>query len=221
MSRPLHLCALAALLITGGARADDTKAGGFDSGDLFYAGVGAERVDTNFNNVDPPINLNFLTGVHIPTIDWISAELAGSFTIIPGKNDNEQGGILGKVDCIGGVPNVPPGCTIPDDGGGDGDDDGEDPQTSDDLRMFNIGLYLALRSPGRFYATGKIGYRYLVTSIDTSDGDLYDKRSGVAWSAGLGWRWGDSLSGVEALYTGYGGGINAIGLGVVYGFGGR
>jgi hypothetical protein len=208
---------LAALFTLPAAHADDTKAGSSDPmREIFYAGIGVQRWDTDFNNVGAPINLDAVMGIRIPTIDWIMAEIDVSGTIIPGKNDNQGGGILGKADCIGGVPGVPPGCTIPDDGGGNGDDGGEETSSQEDLQMLTLGVYAVLRSPGRFYATGKVGYRYLQTNFE----ELYDKRSGPAFGGGIGWRWGETLSGVEFLYTSYGDGVNSMGLHVVYGFGG-
>ncbi len=206
------------------AFADDVKAGGGGDSlrDITFASIGFERVTTDLDNVGAMVNIDANTGIRIPTIDWIAAELDASVSIIPGKNSNQSSGILGKADCVGGVPNVPPGCTIPGGGGGGGGggSSSNTPTTQDDLQMFSIGVFLALRSPGRFYASGKVGYRYLGTNIDTADNKLYDKRTGVAWSGGLGWRWGQTLSGVEVMYTDYGAQIRGVGLNIVYGFGG-
>ncbi|HZP13268.1 MAG TPA: hypothetical protein VFB36_12690 [Nevskiaceae bacterium] len=222
MSRTIvQACAaLLAYALIPTAFADDVKAssGGGDSArDIFYTGIYAERVTTGFDGIGAAINLNGVAGARIPTIDWIGAELAIGSTIIPGKNDNPSGGILGKVDCIGGVPNVPPGCTIPGGGGGGGGNSNAPPGSEGDFGMTTIAIQLALRSPGRFYATGKFGYRYLITTFN----ELDDKRSGTQWSGGLGWRWGQTLSGVEIMYTDYGAQLHGINVGIVYGFGGH
>jgi hypothetical protein len=212
----MQICGvLIACALTPSAFADDTKTGGYDDyRDIFYAGLGAERAQSGLDNVGGAVNITAVTGVRVPTIDWIGAELGLAQTIIPGKNDNQSSGVLGKAACITVNPNVPPGCTPPAGGGGGGSSNA--PSGSEgDFTMTSIALSLALRSPGRFYATGKIGYRYLVTNFT----ELDDKRSGVAWTAGLGWRWGQSLSGVEALYTGYAGGVKGYGLAITYGFG--
>src|SRR6185312_1521696 len=141
---------------------DDTKAGGGGDGslrDITYASLSVNRTDIGLDKVGSLVNIGFASGIRIPTIDWIGAELAGSATIIPGKNSNQSSGILGKADCIGGVPNVPPGCTLPGGGGGGGGGGSNNtPSTQDDAQTFDIGIYAVVRTPGRFYATGRIGW---------------------------------------------------------------
>lgn len=186
------------------SRADDTKAGG--SGDelrqITYAGMGVSRVSADFANIHPAVNLDFFSGVRIPTVTWISAELAGSVSVIPGKNDNSTSSGGSNGNCGGLLqPACPPNSTT----------------TGDDMQLFDIGVFAVLRSPGRLYATGRLGYRYLQSNLN----ELYDKRSGTQFGAGLGWRWGDSLSGVELTYNHIASNVKGWGLSIAYGFGGR
>lgn len=218
----MQICgALLACALTPAAFADDTKAGGGGGDsirDITYAGISAQRVTTNFDGIGGAINLSAVAGIRIPTIDWIGAEMEVGQTIIPGKNDNPNSGVLGKAACVIDNPPTPPGCTPAGGGGGGGGGGSSAPSGSEgDFTMTSIAIGVALRSPGRFYATGKIGYRYFITNFQ----ELDDKRSGAQWSAGLGWRWGQTLSGVEALYTDYAPGVHGIGVGIVYGFGGH
>jgi hypothetical protein len=80
-------------------------------------------------------------------------------------------------------------------------------------------VFAVLRSQGQFYAVGKLGYRFINSSIEEiQEGD---DKSGTAYAGGGGYRWGKSLSGVELMYTKYSDQIDYIGFNVAYGFGGR
>jgi hypothetical protein len=169
------------------SRADDDM----DDEDLdeqvFYSGMGVGRVGTDYVNLGEAINLEGVIGFRIPTAPWFGLEIDIGQTIIPGENRPEvQSG-------CGGVLQPPcPGAT--------GD--------SDDLAMQALGLSLALKSTGRFYVTGKYGYRYLMTSIE----ELNEKRSGTGFGIGVGYRWGRGQSGVELGYRQLGEDVDAIGL---------
>jgi hypothetical protein len=153
------------------------------------------------------VNLSFAAGVHIPTIDWLGAEFAGSATVIPGKVTEVQPGSPGSPSGCGPLGLQPcPGSAASTSNG--------------DASVFDLGIYAVVRTPGRFYATGRIGWRYFGSNVDDSSGTLYDQRSGVTFGGGLGWRWGQTLSGVEITYTRVSSDVNQIGAGIVYGFGG-
>lgn len=77
-------------------------------------------------------------------------------------------------------------------------------------------VFGVLRSPGIVYGLGRIGYQYINTGLDQFNG----KHSGVAWSAGAGWRIRhDSAVGAELLYTRVSNGLDYWGLRLNYGFG--
>ena len=212
MSRiTMQICgALLSCALIPTAFADDTKAGHGDESlrDLTYASLGVSREDIGLDNVGSLVNLNFSSGIRLPTFNWISAELAGSATVIPGKVSQVQPGTPGSPTGCGPLGLQPcPG--------------GNATNSTGDASTLDIGVYAAFRSPGRIYATGRIGWRYFQTTADTSDGQLYDERTGVAFGGGLGWRWGQTLSGVELTYTRVSSDVNLLGLGIVYGFGGH
>ena len=169
------------------SRADDEM----DDEDLdeqvFYSGMGVSRVGTDFDNLGEAINLEGVIGFRIPTAPWFGLEIDLGQTIIPGENKPEVG------PSCGGVLQPPcPGATA-------------DP---DELAMQSLGLSLALKSSGRFYVTGKYGYRYLMTSIE----ELNEKRSSNGFGIGVGYRWGRGLSGVELGYKEVGEDVESIGL---------
>lgn len=77
-------------------------------------------------------------------------------------------------------------------------------------------VFGVLRSPGIVYGMGRIGYQYMNTGLQQLDG----KHSGMAWSAGAGWRFRPkSAVGAELVYTHVSNGIDYWGLRLNYGFG--
>lgn len=162
--------------------------------EVTYSGIGLSRVSTDFDNIDAAVNLNAQLGLRVPTLDWISAEIDFTATIIPGEN---QGPVTGS-GCGGLLQPPCPGSTT----------------SRDDFAMNGIGVFAVLRSPGRFFATGKVGYRYLQSTLE----ELDEERSGSAWAVGGGWRWGESLSGVELLYSRYSGEVDFLGLALSFGY---
>lgn len=219
------LCGL--LLYTGLATAQE-EVKDPDQGDdaIFYSGLAVQRMDADFDNLDQAINLGFNSGVTIPGLTWLGAEIAGSVTLIPGENSGGRdsqpilggGGGGGGTPCTIDNPPTPPGCTPSGSGGGSNGGDSQQrlTQRSDDLQTFDIGVYAAIRTPGTFYATGKIGYRYLQSNIE----ELVDEdRSGTAYNLGVGYRYGSGLGGVELLYGRISSELDYIGLSLTYGFG--
>jgi hypothetical protein len=55
---------------------------------------------------------------------------------------------------------------------------------------------------------GRYGYRYIATSID----ELNVNRGGTGFGAGVGYRWGKGLSGVELQYKQLSEDVDSIGL---------
>ena len=170
-----------------------------------YTGIGLTRVSTDFDNLKDAVNLQLVLGFRVPTFDWFGAEVEIGTTIIPGENESNTSSGGGGGAC-GGIlqPPCPPGTT--------------NTQDLDELQMNNIAAYAVFRSPGRLYGMGKIGYRYVNASIEEL---MEDDRSGTAWGAGAGYRWGETLSGVELFYTKFSDRIDYIGFTLNYGFDGR
>ncbi len=180
------------------SRADDEM----DDEDLdeqvFYSGMGVGRVGTEYVNLGEAINLEGVIGFRIPTAPWFGLEIDLGQTIIPGENKPVGSGT--PISNCSGL-NQSLGLCTP---------GGSDPATfdPDDLAMQSLGLSLALKSTGRFYVTGKYGYRYILTSID----EINDNRSGNGFAAGVGYRWGRGLSGVELGYKQLAEDVESIGL---------
>lgn len=209
MRTPVATGLLAAtLLLSGPAFAIDTGTSEAnersENSSVTFSGIGLTRASSDFNNLKPAINLNASIGFRIPTINIFAVELQISQTVIPGQNGGQQqcsssgGGLLGG----GGSSSCAPGRYT---------------SSQDDLQMNAIGVFAVARSPGRFYGLAQIGYRYLNTNIP----ELSEDRSGNAYGAGAGYRYGKSLSGVEINYTRYSKDLNFLGFSIAYGFGGR
>ena len=183
-----------------------------DDDAVSYSGIGLTRVSTDFDNLKEAINLGGVIGIRVPTVNWIAAEINIDVTMIPGENTGPRDP---------GTPNVcpppptpqPPGCQ------GTPAQQGTFTQSRNDLQMQNVGVFLVARSPGKYYATGKYGYRFINISIEEiQDGG---DQSGSAYGAGVGYRWGKSLSGVELLYTKYSEQLDYLGFNIAYGFGAK
>jgi hypothetical protein len=180
---------------------------------IFYSGIIAQRMDVDFANIEAPINLGFRGGVTVPGLTWLGAEFAGSFSVIPGENRGGSGGLIGGGGGGGsGSPCPDPtGLTCPP------EEPPSQPTTasSEDLQLFDLGLYLVGRTPGRFYGHGRIGYRYLQSNLDEV---TRDDRSGTAFAGGLGYRYGKGLGGIELSYGRLSDTIDYIGLSLTYDF---
>jgi hypothetical protein len=183
---------------------------------VLYGGLALSRVSADFSNLSDAYNMNIAAGGHLPWLTWLSGEAEFSFTIVPGNN-NHDGTSSTITPCT-----VPPSMLDPD---GTPDGCGTEVVTAvpgatasrNDLQMTNLGAFLVLRTPGRVYGVGRVGYRYLNTSIaEVEDDDEY----GPAYGFGAGYRWRAGLSKFELMYTRYSEHLEYLGLGVVYGFGG-
>lgn len=201
----LMVCAPAFAVDDGTKEAEEKS----ENSSVTYSGVGLVQAKTKFDNLKPAVNLNASLGFRIPTVEIFAVELEISTTVIPGSNSGPRqcstiggggGGLIGGGSS--GSTSCPPGKFT---------------SSSDDLQMNNIGVFGVLRSPGKFYAMAKYGYRYLNTNIP----ELQQERSGNAYGFGGGYRWGKSLSGVELAYTKYSKEVTYTGFSISYGFGGR
>lgn len=175
-----------------------------------YTGLGLSRVSTAFDNLEDAVNLDLGLGARLPWLGWLSAEADLSFTVVPGENRGPQ-----PCTTTGATP---PSLLDPD--GDPGSTDcapGAFSRSQNDLQMTNVGAFLVMRTPGRLYLTGRGGYRFINASIDEIQ-DGGDRR-GAAYAGGLGWRWGEGLSGIELAYTRYSSQLDYLGLNVAYGFG--
>src|SRR5688572_17420548 len=52
---------------------------------VFYSGLGIERVSTDFDNLGEATNLEGVMGFRIPTLPWIGLEIDIAQTLIPGE----------------------------------------------------------------------------------------------------------------------------------------
>ena len=169
---------------------------------VFYSGMSIERVSTDYDNLGEATNLGAILGFRVPTFPWVGIEIDIGQTIIPGEYRDPDPGSEGTPDvncpgplCIPGEPARPAEQGAPD---GDGQE----------FAMQALGIGLAFKSMGKFYVTGKYAYRYIATSNDTINED----RSGNGLSAGVGYRWGRGLSGVELGYKELARNVDSIGL---------
>jgi len=184
---------------------------------VLYGGLGLSWVTADFENLSSALNLDLSVGAHVPRARWLSGEVDLSFTVLPGDNAGTRVTTTGATACV-----VPPSMLDPDgtpDGcGTDSVAVAEPGQTrsQNDLQMTNIGVFAAVRTPGKVYALGKYGWRYINASID----ELHDEdRAGPAYTLGGGYRWGAGLSQLELAYTQYSSQLDYLGLNIAYGFG--
>ena len=169
---------------------------------VFYSGLGIDRVSTDFANLGEATNLQAVLGFRIPTVPWVGLEIDLGQTLIPGDYRDPRPGSPGTPDvncpgplCVPGTPPTP------------AEEGAFDPE-GDEFQMQALGLSLALKSTGRFYVMGRYGYRYLATSNEA----LNEDRSSKGFGAGLGYRWGRGLSGVELTYKELAENVESIGL---------
>ena len=165
---------------------------------VFYSGLGVDRVSTDFDNLGEATNLQAVMGFRIPTVPWVGVEIDIAQTLIPGEyRDPRPAGPI----CVPPGSGTPPGCEAP-------AEPGAFDNRGDEFAMQALGLSLALKSPGRFYVSGKYGYRYINTSNDT----INENRSGNGFGIGVGYRWGKGLSGVELGYKQLAEDVESVGL---------
>lgn len=211
---------LTGLAFTGAAMAQSDKTKDLDTGNdplpfkeedraVSYASVGVSYVSTMVQNVSEAVNLDGTLGLRIPGLTWISGEIVGSFTVVPGKYRGPQ-------SCTSREPSPPPPLGSGDAGGTDCEP-GIFTRSTNDFQMTNAAALAVLRTPGVVYVVGKGGYRIINSSIpEIQEGD---DRDGPTWTAGAGFRWNQGLSSLEATYTEYSSQIDYYGLTVLYGFG--
>jgi len=167
---------------------------------VFYSGMGVERVSTSFANLGEATNLDVVLGFRIPTAAWFAVEVDLGQTLIPGEYREPDAGSPGTPAGCGPLGTDPCPATPAEDGARDA--------SGDEFAMQALGLSVALKSQGRFYVTGKYGYRYIATSNDTINED----RSGNGLSGGVGYRWGRGQSGVELAYKQLAHDVDSVGL---------
>ena len=199
------LLAIALALLSGGALAKDDDDDDDDSLEkerqrITYSGIGLSRLSTDFDNVKDAVSLDAALGFRVPDVQWFAVELDIGFTLIPGEVERES--FDPGTEC----PITDPFCTP------------EEPNTTssqEDFQAFNLGVFAIIRTPGRFYAMGKTGYRYLNTNLP----ELDDDRSGSAWGLGLGYRYSAAGGFAELGYTKLSDDLKALGFSLGYGFG--
>jgi len=183
---------------------------------VLYGGLGLSSVSSDYSNLSEAINMHMAVGAHLPWLTWLSGEVEFSFTVDPG--DNESAGTTRTVTpCT-----VPPSMLDPD---GTPDGCGQEVVTAvpgaaatrNDLQMTNLGGFLVVRTPGKVYGVGRVGYVNVNSSIEEIN---TDDETSVAYTFGAGYRWKGGLSKFELLYTNYSSHLEYLTLGIVYGFGG-
>lgn len=186
-----------------------------------FAVIGVSRMGSEFDNLEDAVNLDLSMGLQV--LGWLSVEGAAAITVAPGSNTGPRTVMSGGVPCTS-----PPTPVVDPDGTPDGCDPSatEPPAvlaapgstaSSNRLQTTILAVFAVVRTPGRFYGVGKYGYRTVFSSIpETQEGD---NRTGTAWSAGLGYRWGVGLSSLELTHTKWSDQLDAVGLSLAYGFG--
>lgn len=162
-----------------------------------YTGVGVSQVKSDFDNLGKAYNLDAIGGYNIvPAQPWgrISAELNFSATVSPGKNSG-TGGTSGGVF------------------GGGSSSTGKNTQSSSDLQALALDILAVYRTPGRLYGIGGVGYGLTSTSIQEIDDN---GRTGVVFSGGVGFKFGENTAAIEAVYTQISSDLQGIGIRFVY-----
>ena len=203
--------------------ADDEKDqdGHKDRYDPTYSAIRLSSVSTDFSNIDRAFNLGFTLGIRIPGLkiqgtEFLSAEIDISSTLIPGENSG-TGPLLGGGNNNGDDDGGLLGGLL---GGGGGGDDGSNSGGSsssasndpDDLRLNAVGIFARARSPGKFFGSVRLGYRFVESTID----ELEEDQTGSAWGIGGGYQYSERGGAVELNYTQYGSDLNFISLVVSY-----
>ena len=170
--------------------------GADSSHDMTYASIGFARVSAPPAYVHAATNLTGTLGFHPPGIDLIAAEFELGTTVAAGDVDR-----AGATPANCGGPLLPP-CPAA-------------TNSKDHFSVQHGSVFGVLRTPGRVYGIGRIGYQYINTSLPELDGH----HSGVAWSAGAGLHYSGDISGVELLYTHVSNNVRYWGLSLSYGFG--
>lgn len=177
--------------------------GAEDELEPFYSAIGLQKVSAGFDNVDDAINLDaVLFGFRLPTIPWFGIELNVSGTLIPGQireSSSSSGTTCTPLEVL------LDGCT---------DSPAVATSSQGDFAMMSYGVSAAARSPGKFFAMGKAGYRYVQTTLDQNQ----DDRSGNSWTVGAGYRWRDAGTYAELAYTKLTNDIDAIGFSISYSY---
>ena len=194
-----------------------------------YTTTKFSQVTPDFDNLDSAIALGQSAGYPIPGLDWMAIELDLGFVLFGGENSGGRGnsvigggggGGSGLPPCTGAIGEIP-GVNCTNDsggGGGGGNNAGNVTRTSDDFRMFNIGLFLSAQTPGTFYGVAKIGYQFAQTNIDEIE--ELEGTTGVAYQAGIGYKLKDEgNAGLQLTYQKYNDLVDGISLGLTYGFG--
>lgn len=180
--------------------------------DPTYSSIRLTSVTTDFDNLDSAVNLGFTIGINIPKINFLAAEIDLSSTLIPGENSGAApvlGGGGGGNNCDS-VSEALGQCSSGG-GGGGSSGGGNNTTSSNDLRLNTVGIFAAARSPGEFFVSGRIGYRFMETTIS----ELNEEQSGSAWGVGAGYRYSEKGL-VELTYTQYGSDVRYLSLAVAY-----
>jgi hypothetical protein len=166
-----------------------------------YSSIGLQKVALDVRGYDTkdPVNLDItLIGFRIPTVPWFGVELNLGFTMIPGEISASTSGSAGSGICPG------PLC-VPGSSGS---------SSKQDIGMTTASAFAVVRSTGSVFAMGKLGYRYLGSSIQ----GFPENRTGDAWGAGVGYRWNKKGSYAEFGYTHYSSEVTALGFSLSYSY---
>lgn len=209
---------LLAVAITAGAvdTEDEEPEARASSDSVTFSGGGLSKVSADFKNVKDAVNLDAVIGFRIPTVQWFSVELNISQTVVPGDITAAcvpRNATPGTPAGPGGIPPATPGTPAVTCSGTDTSTDNRQ-----DFQAFVFGAFASVRTPGKFYGLGKIGYRTVNSSLD----EHQEERSGSSYGVGVGYRWDPrSQKGAELVYTKHGDLFDGIGFNINYGFGGR
>lgn len=207
----------AALLPSFAAQAEDSKSDDGDARyDPTYSALRLTSAQADFDNLDRAVNLGFTLGINIPALSFLAAEIDLSTTLIPGENRGTGSITGGGGGGGGGGFPIDPLDPLGGGGGEEGDGGSASPANNtsdpDDLRLSTVGIFAVGRTPGRYFGSARLGYRFVESSIN----ELNENQSGSAWGLGMGYRYGEAGGAVELTYSQYGSDLSYLSLAISY-----
>lgn len=191
-----------------------------DPDDLMFSSFRVSYAQPDYDNLKGGFNLGGSFGFRLPDFNMLAIEINLSTTLIPGENEGgvspplfndgnngNDGGILDPL--LGGGDNG-------DNSGSSGSNNGKFTRSNSEFASNSFGIFASLETPRsispRFFATARIGYSYVDSTIPemTEDG-----RGHGSWGLGFGYRYGNDGR-IELRYTQVSDDLFLIGLGYSY-----
>lgn len=178
-----------------------------------YSTTNFYNVSPDFDNLDSAIGMGQSAGFPIPGVPGLAIELDFLVTLFGGENSGGDGSVAGAKDHCSANP-LDDSCHGNGGGGGGGNSDDERTTgTDDDFFLLGYGLFASYTTPGKFFASAKVGVNGFSTSIE----EIEEEGGGLSWKAGVGYRYGESTV-VQFEYFRINDLVDGIGIGLRYGF---